>query len=134
MRLYYTFLSIFIFRAVWQFFPTKGDPSSWFLLFHQELTTQWWFWRLLVLAIEMTLFFCMLEIIRNPSERNVKMIQTLILIQLWYIVEYLFHYTSVWISYHDLLTWGFKLGPDDRYSGFSSHIVTMIIFAWRCYG
>jgi len=133
MRLYYTFLSIFLFRAVWWFFPTKGDASRWFPLFDIELTTQWWFWRLMVLVIELTLFFCMIEIIRNPSERNIKMVQTLIAIQGWYIVEYLLHYTSVWISYYDLLTWGINLGYDDKYSGFSSHIVTMIIFAWRCY-
>lgn len=131
MRLYYTFLSIFLFRAVWWFFPTNGTPSSWYPLFHQEVTTQWWFWRLLILCIELVLFFAILEIIRNPSERNKKMVKILIGIQCWYIFEYLFHYTSVWISYHDLLTWGINFGVDDRYSGFSSHIITMLVFAYK---
>jgi len=133
VRLYYTFLSIFLFRAVWWFFPTNGTPSSWYPLFHQEVTTQWWFWRLLVLSIELILFLAMIEIIKNPTERNNKMVKTLIFIQAWYIFEYLIHYTSVWVSYHDILVLGINLGYDDRYSGFSSHIVTTIIFAYRCH-
>jgi len=133
MRLYYTFLSVFLFRAVWWFFPTNGTPSSWYPLFHQEVTTQWWFWRLLVLCIELVLFFAMMDILSNPTDHKVKMVKILIGIQCWYIFEYLAHFTSVWISYHDLLTWGINLGYDDRYSGFSSHIVTTIIFAYRCY-
>lgn len=126
--LYFLILSTFILRAAFTALPYDTQNINWWLFSSQETTTQWAFWRLMILLVELVLIIAIREIAfeTDPAKKYhaYTMAKTLLWIQGWYIVEYCIHYTSVWITWEQL-----KLIGNGR-AGLSSHIVTMSIFAY----
>jgi len=94
----------------------------------QTATFQFAFWRLTVLLVELFLISIILSAAIEPNEKNrqhnFRMAKIALAIQMWYIFEYCTHYTSVWITWEQL-----GLTGNGR-SGLSSHIVTMVVFAY----
>jgi len=132
------FLSIFIFRVAFTLFPSGTELIHWYKLFPEQATTfQWHFWRISIFFIDLLLLIAITITVHQTESAKrhhiYKMVKVLLWIQGWYILEYLTHYTSVWISYNDLMRWGINLGYDDKYSGLSSHVITMTIFAYKCH-
>ena len=126
--LYFLFLSIFILRVAFAALPYDTDLINWYLLSEQRTTAQFAFWRLMTLMIEMTFIVGIMGVtFETESHKRAHCYQmgiVLLWIQLWYILEYCLHYTSVWITWEQL---GFS---GNGRSGLSSHIVTMCIFAY----
>lgn len=127
--IYYTFLSIFILRVAFSALPYDSELIHWWVFYMgQTATFQWAFWRLNILLVEL---FLLLIIISASLEANGKQKLTnarnakiVLWIQVWYLVEYCTHYTSVWITWEQLGLIG------NGRSGLSSHIVTMLVFAY----
>lgn len=113
--LYFLFLSIFLLYIAFAGFDGGEDIYvNWYPLNpNQSVTIQYYFWLLFLRA---AMFLIFLAWYYESSETNKKMLKVLMLIHAWYLVEYVLHYTSVWV-----LT--------SRYSGYSSHILTMLVFA-----
>ena len=138
--LYFLILSIFIIRVAFAAFPYDSELIHWYKLYPQQVATfQWWFWRLMVLLVEAVFIYGMRGIAyeTDPAKKYhcFNMTTWLLYIQGWYFLEYLFHYTSVWITWEQInkgleqLNLAFRFHGDKR-SGLSSHIVTMAIFAY----
>jgi hypothetical protein len=138
--LYYFILCVFIVRVTFAAFPYDSDYIHWYKFYPDQVATfQWWFWRLMVFLVEAVFIYGMRGIAyeTDPAKKYqcVKMTTLLLGIQSWYVLEYLFHYTSVWITWEQInkglgqLDLSFRFDGDKK-SGLSSHILTMAIFAY----
>ncbi len=116
-EIYFLFLVIFILYIVFAVFDGWEDVYvNWYPLKRdQSVTVQYYFWMLFMRAAMFLIFRAWYF---ESKEENKRMLRILMFIHLWYFVEYILHYTSVWYVW-----------PGSKYSGLSSHIITMLIFA-----
>lgn len=114
-EIYFLFLIIFILYIAFAGFAGYEDVYvNWYPLnIDQSVTVQYYFWMLFMRCAQFLIFLAWYH---ESVEENKQMLKVLMLIHAWYVIEYVLHYTSVWI-----LT--------SKYSGYSSHILTMLIFA-----
>jgi len=117
--IYYLFLGIFILYVAFSAFEGGEDNYvNWYPM-NQEMkvTIQYYFW---MLFMRVAMFLIFLSWYFESREENRKMLKVLAIIHLWYLAEYILHYTSVWVV----------VLPYAKYSGLSSHILTMSAFAY----
>lgn len=119
--LYFLFLGIFILYVAFAAFDEGANVYvNWYPLNPgMAVTVQYYFWMaFLRLAMMMMIWAWHFECQTGIK----KMIKVLAIIHTWYFVEYLLHYTSVWIKW------------EGTESGLSSHILTMLCFAYFARG
>lgn len=120
-NLYFLFCGIFILYVAFAGFDA-GANEYWnpYPLFPEmRVTVQYYFW---LLFLRLAMFLIFLAWYYESAPENRKMLKILAIIHCWYLIEYVLHYTSVWIKW------------EGTQSGLSSHIVTMLCFAYFARG
>lgn len=120
-QLYFLFLTIFILYVVFAAIPSDAIYIDWYPLYSQKVTIQYYVWLLVLRLVMFLIFFAWYH---ESKLENRKMLKVMAMIHAWYVLEYILHYTSVWVTWKQL-----GLGGND-FDGISSHIFTMSVFAY----